>query len=226
MRSRRPGQADDARVRRVVGQLAVDLVRDDDQVALAGEGGDVFQVRPAHDRAGRVVREVEHQHLGARRRFGLQHRARQAEPVVGARLDRHRHPVREQDRRPIRHVARLMVKHFVARVEQRPQRQVQRLAHADRDQHLVLRVVFGAKGLADIAGQGAAQFEVAEVAGVMRRAAFEGEDGGFAHVPGRVEVGLADAQADHVLHGRDQVEEIADAGARDVAHGRVQAITE
>ena len=119
-----------------------------------------------------------------------------------------------------------MVKHLVARVKQRPQRQVQRLAHADRDEHLVVRVVFGAKRLADIAGQGAPQVEVAEVAGVMRRAAFEREDGGFAHVPGRVEVGLADAQADHVLHGRDQVEEVADAGARDVAHGRVQAITE
>ena len=226
MRSRRPGQADDARVRRVVGQLGVDLVGDDDQVALAGEGGDVLQVRPAHDGAGRVVREVEHQHLGAWRDLGFQHGAREAKAVLGARLDRHRHAVREEDRRAIGDVARLVVKHLVARVEQRPQRQVQRLADADRDEHLVVRVVFGAEVLADVAGQRAAQVEVAEVAGVMRRAAFEREDGGFAHVPGRVEVRLADAQADHVLHRRDDVEEVADARARDVAHRRVEAVTE
>jgi hypothetical protein len=42
-------------------------------------------------------------------------------------------------------------------------RQVQRLAHADGDEHLVVRVVFRAKLLADVAGQRAAQFEVAEL---------------------------------------------------------------
>jgi len=57
-------------------------------------------------------------------------------------------------------------------------------------------------------------------------AAFEGEHGGFAHVPGRVKVRLADAQTDHVLHRADDVEEVADAGARDIPHLISDAATE
>ncbi len=148
-------QAGDARVRRVIAQLTVYLVRDDNEVTLAGEGSNVLQVRPAHDGAGRVVGEVEHEDFGTRSRLGLQHRPGEAEPIVRVRLDRHRRPVREQDRRTIGHIARLMVKDFIPGVEQRPQRQIQRLAHPDCHQHLIVRVVPDAKGLADIAGQGA-----------------------------------------------------------------------
>ena len=65
---------------------------------------------------------------------------------------------------------------------------------------------------------GAAQFDQAEVRGVMRLALFQRVDGGFADVPGRVEIRLADAERDDVLHRLDDVEEIADARARDPAH--------
>ena len=60
----------------------------------------------------------------------------------------------------------------------------------------------------------------------MRRAAFERENGGFAHMPRRVEIGFADAETDDVLHRRDDVEEVPDAGARNIAHDGVDAITE
>ena len=152
--------------------------------------------------------------------------AGEAKAVFGAGFDGDRHAVGKEDGRPVGDVARLVVKHLIARVEQRAQGQVQRLAHTDGDQHLVLRVVIGAKHLADVAGQCAAQFQVAEIAGVVGGAAFEGKDGGFADMPGCVEVRLADAQADHVLHRRDDVEEVANARARDVPDGGVEAVTE
>ena len=221
-----PRQTHNARVLRVVSQLRVNLVRDDDEITLASERGDVFQVRPTHDCTGRVVGKIQHQQLRLRRAFRLKHRARQAETILGFRLHCERHAAGEKNRRAIRDVARLVIQHFLAGVDERTQREIQRLADADGDEHFVVGVVFRAEILGDVFGQRPAQFDVAEVAGVMRRATFKREDGGLADVPGRVEVGLANAQTDHVLHGRDDVEEIADARARDVAHGRVDAVTE
>ena len=66
-------QAHNAGVGRVVSQFAVNLVGDDDEVALAGEGGDVLEVGPAHNGAGGVVGEIEHQDLGAGGDLGLEH---------------------------------------------------------------------------------------------------------------------------------------------------------
>ena len=119
-----------------------------------------------------------------------------------------------------------MIQHFVAGIDERAQREIERLADAHGDEDFVFRVIFRTEMLRDVFGQRPAQFDVAEITGVMRRAAFEREDGGLTDMPGRVEVGLANAQTDHVLHGRDDVEEITDAGARDVAHHRVDAVTE
>ena len=45
----------------------------------------------------------------------------------------------------------------------------------------------------------------------MRPALFQGVDRRLADVPGRGEVRLADAQRDHVVHLRHDLEEIADA---------------
>jgi hypothetical protein len=89
-----------------------------------------------------------------------------------------------------------------------------RLGDADRDDHLVLRAVAHRVVLLDVGGDRAAQLDQAEVRGVVGLALLEGVDRGLADVPGRVEVGLADAERDHVLHLRDDLEEVADAGLR------------
>jgi hypothetical protein len=72
------------------------------------------------------------------------------------------------------------------------------------------------------------EFQQAQVGGVVRRAVLQREDGRFADVPRRVEIRLADAEADDVLHRADDVEEVADAGpgnvpdvARDPITGRL-----
>jgi hypothetical protein len=46
----------------------------------------------------------------------------------------------------------------------------------------------------------------------MRFAFFQRVNRGFANVPGRVKVRLADAERDHVLHLRDDFKKVADAG--------------
>src|SRR2546426_827480 len=66
------------------------------------------------------------------------------QPVLGPPRHRPRRPAREERARTIRDIARLRDDHLVARVQDGAQRQVQPLADAARDQHLVLRVVLDA----------------------------------------------------------------------------------
>jgi hypothetical protein len=108
-------------------------------------------------------------------------------------------------------VARLVVEDLVARIEQRPQREVYRLRDADRHEDLVVGPVAERVVALHIRRDGPAQLEEPEVRGVVGLALLEGVDRGLADVPGRVEVRLADAERDDVPHLRDDLEEVADA---------------
>ena len=134
--------------------------------------------------------------------------------------------MREQDRGAIRHVARFVEQDFIPRIEQRPERDVQCFTHADGDENFVLGIVGGAEVFVDVLAESLTEFEIAQVAGVMRHPLFQREDGAFPDMPGGVKVRLADAQTDYVLHRADDVEEITNAGARDIAHGACEPVTE
>jgi hypothetical protein len=106
---------------------------------------------------------------------------------------------------------------LVAGVAGRPQREVDRLRRADGDQDLVLGRVADAVAALEVGRDGATQLERPVVAGVVGAALAQALDARLDHVARRVEVRLPDAQADHVVHGRRDVEEPADAGRRDAA---------
>jgi hypothetical protein len=105
----------------------------------------------------------------------------------------------------------LMKHHLVAGIDERAAREVQRLTHADGDDDLVVRHVADGEIFLHVFADGAAQFDQAEVGGVMRLAFFQRVNARLADVPGRVEIRLADAERDHVLHLRDDLKKVADA---------------
>ena len=84
------------------------------------------------------------------------------------------------------------------------------------DQDLGVRVVVDAVHALDVLRERASQLEGAVVAGVVRAARSERADALLDDLRRRGEVGLTDAEADHVRHGGDHVEELADAGRRDL----------
>ena len=57
------GERGDADVFAFKGQLGIDFVSDDQQVAARGQRGDFLQLRAAHGSAGRVGGEIQHQRL-------------------------------------------------------------------------------------------------------------------------------------------------------------------
>ena len=93
----------------------------------------------------------------------------------------------------------------------RPDRDVERFADADRDNALSGRIVADMVVFGHIFADRPAQRRIAEVGGVAGMPLFQRKDPGFADRPRRGEVGFADAETDHVVHGVDQVENFTDA---------------
>ena len=110
-----------------------------------------------------------------------------------------------------------MEEDFVAGIEQGAQGQVQRLGDADGYQDFGRAVVPDAKVLEDVAGDRFPEARKAEIGGVAGAAFLQGINGGLADVPWGIEVGLADAERDDVLHRLHDFEKVADARAGDVA---------
>ena len=197
-----------------VGQAVVDLVAVDEQVVADGDVrqrvGDVVR----QDGPGRVARVAQEQRLGPGRDRRLDGGRVQREVVLEAGRDVTHDAAGEDDGRDVRHVRRFVEDDLVTRVARRAQRQVDRLGRPDRDQQLGGRVVVDAVSRLEVARQGPPQLERPEVAGVVGAALAQALHARLDDDPRRVEVGLADAQADDVVHRRRDVEEPPDPRGR------------
>jgi hypothetical protein len=125
----------------VVAEFAVDLIGEHDQVVLDGEFRDAFEVLARGAGTGRVGREIEHQHP----RFGVMAFASASgfseNPSSLVVTTGDRHAMGHDDARTVGNIARLVVNHLVAGIEQGAQGDVDRLGNADRDEHLARRIV-------------------------------------------------------------------------------------
>ncbi len=206
-------------------QLGIDLVRDDDQIPLAGHPRQRLHVRPVQRAAGRVGREVQHHGPRAGRQPLLEPLGCQPEPVLEGGRHRHRLGPGQRDHGPVRHVARLVIGDLHAGLGHGPNRQIQPLAHPDGHQNLGVRVVGHPERALHVGRDRPPQLERAPVGGVAGGPVIEGKDRSLANLPRRDEVGLADAEADHVLPRADDLEEVADSGPRQVANEGGDAVT-
>ena len=199
-----------------VGQAAIDLVRQDDDVGVAQDRGDGLQFVPRHDRAGRIVRIGQDEQLGARGDGRAQRIRGELELVLHAGGQRDGHAARHLGQRGIADKAGLGDEHFLARVDQRADGVVDCLRAADRDQDLLFRIIaeliFAARQRGDLA----AQLGQTPVGGIEGLAFFQRLDARAADLPWGFKVGLADAERDRLGHGGNHIEELADARGFDL----------
>ncbi len=198
-----------------VGKAVVDLVAVDEQVVALGDAGELVLHVVVEDGAGRVGGVAQEQRLRLRRDRGLDSRGIQREVVIEARRHVHDGPAREHDRRHVCDVAGLVEDDLVAGIAGRAEGQVHGLRRADRDQDLARRVVADAVEPLQVIRQGPPQLDGPVVRGVVGAALAQALDAGLDDVAGRVEVGLADTEADDVVHRCRDVEEAPDTGRRD-----------
>src|SRR5207245_7573449 len=128
---------------------------------------------------------------------------------------RYRDAAGQHDARHVGHVRGIRDDHFVAVVECRPQREIDRLGHADGHEDLALGVVPDASQLLGVLADRFAQRADAVVGRVLGLTLFDGPDRGLAEALGRDEVRLADPQRDDALGSRDQIEKAPDPARRD-----------
>ena len=212
------GQRRDADVALLVAELAVNFVRDYEQVVLEYHGDELFEVGALHYRARRVVRVRDEQGLRLGRYRGLELLRLKAELRLRGELYRHRHAVCEPDARLVGDVARLGIDDLVAGVQRRAECDVYRLAAANREDYLVLRVVNEAVLAVHVVRDLVAQLGQTGVRGVEGAPFLKRVDAFFADVPRSVEVRLADAERDDVGYLVRDVEQPAYAGRLDLLY--------
>ena len=186
-----------------------------------GDGGQLFTV---HHRAGRVTRIADEQHLSARGHRGLDLRRGQHKVVrcIGRYID-YRAPCQDHIG-SIRYEAGLRNEHFIPCVDQRLHRQVHRLADADRNQHLRLRIIGGRViAFRQHPGHGRAQVQHPCIGGIRRVSLAQTVSAGVENRRRRNEVRLADAQADHVVHGCSKIEIAPNRRGRHTPHATAQS---
>ena len=204
---------------KAVGQFGVNLVRQHQHVRLAQDGGDLLHLVGAHDRAGGVIRVREDQQLCPRRDGRPQLVGSQAELILGAGGNMHRHAAGQLGDRLIADKAGLGNDNLVPGLDHRADDQVDGLTAADRDKDIFLFIV-QVKAAAKVAADLIAQLLQAGVGCVFGAAQLKAADACIADAPRRFKVRLADAQRDAVRHFSRQIKEPADAGRAHRLGGR------
>ena len=189
------GEGDELLV--VKDQLAVHLVGDDVQVVVQADLGDVLQVLPAVDHAGGVGGAVEHQGLGLGGDGGLELLRGQVEAVLLRGGDDHGHAADHFNEFIVAHPIGGGQNHLVAGVDESLEGDIEDGLAAAADNDLLRGVVQAPVGVQPV-GHGLAHGGGAGSGGVFGQVFLDRADPGLLDVFGSGEIGLTDAEADHV----------------------------
>ena len=146
LRQARIREADDAVTRKrceryelgvVIDHLVVDLVGEHQDAAVCGNVGDLLERFPVVDSTARVIRVDDHDSAGSVVNEFAELRRVRHEVVLRQAVVIPWHAAVQHDRRGPQRVVGTGHEDLVARVQQRPQRQVDQLADAVADEHLV-----------------------------------------------------------------------------------------
>ena len=185
----------------VVDQMPVDVVGEHAHIGMIDQyvrdGGHLV---PRVGRARGVAGRVEHQPAGTGRDRGGERLRPELEPVGRAGRHDHRRPFRQHHHVGVGDPVGRRHDHLVARIEARHQRVVEHVLGAGAHADLVGRVVEIVLPR-ELAGDRLLQRGQAVDAGVLGLARLNRLDAGGLDGVRRVEVGLAGAEADHVLAG-------------------------
>ena len=206
-----PGQCRDGVVGHlVVGEFAVDLVGQHNEIVLHRKGGDLPQLLQRQDRSGGIGREVQHQDAGLVRDRLLQGVRAERELLLGTGGHGHGNAASQQDAGAVGDIAGLVVEDLVAGIEQGAERDVDGLGDTHGDDDFVVGVVGDGEMLLDVGGDRPAKARRAEIGRIAGVSLFERIDRRLADVPRGDKIRLADPQRDDLLHRLDDLKEVAD----------------
>ena len=206
------GQAGNRDVLLTVGQIGVDLVGDDHQIVLNNGGNQRLQILAAHDGAGGVIGEGDHQRLGLGRNSSLQLFLGQAELVLLLQRNGNRNTVGHGNAGHIGDKARLGVQHLVSGVDDGPQSNVDGLTAAHGNDDFLHRIVGNTDAALRESGDFPAQLGQTGIGGIECLTPGQGTDTLITDMPGGIKVRLANAQRNGVRDITGGIKEPPDTG--------------
>ena len=196
-----------------VGELRIDLVRNHKEVMGEHHLADRLQIRLFHDGARRVIRKRDEKHFCPPCDLLLQFLRRQTESVLRLQWNRYRNSPAQLHAGNVGHIGGFNHQHFVSRIHQRTQRQINPLActHCNKD---LIRPVIVQIELFQILRCRRTQLHGTAVVGVLRLGAPDGGDRRLPDMLRRLEVRLPDAKRQSPVHGICNIEKILNTGIR------------
>ncbi len=197
-----------------VDQPIIDLVGDHKQVVFLNQRGDVFKRLTSQHRARWVVRIAQKKRLRVGRNVGFESFGSHLKVVLNACGHVYDGALCKARCGRIRHKAGLWNEDFVAGIQNGEHGCLHRLAHAHGGKHLRLHVVRHAISILQIGYDRLAKVLASGVGGVTCGAVVERVDTGLHSGLRRHEVGLTNAQRDHIIHGGGNLKEAPDSAGR------------
>ena len=182
----------------VVYEVAVDLVRDNVNVAAAADLCDRLQLRAGVDHAGRVGGRIEHEYLGVVRDGGVKLLCGDLEVRLLGRRDNDRDRARLLDHLGIADPVRRRDNDLIARVAQRHQRDIDRVL-CTRGNDDLRRLIVQTAVLLQTVARRLAQIHQACGRGVLGLVVLNSLDTGLLDVLRGREIRLAGTKADNIL---------------------------
>ena len=200
-----------------VGELGIDLIGKHENIGAAENVRDSLEVFLLHNTAGGVVGEGQQHGLGLRRDGGLQSLGCELELILLSGDDVDGNAAGEDDAGVVGNVGGLGDDDLIAGGDKSADGKVDRLACADGNEDLALRLIMNAVALVKILADELTQLGHSAVGGVRDAAVGKALQSLLPDGFGRGKIGLAYAEADGLV-GKD-IEVLADTGRRYVLNG-------
>ena len=191
-------RGDAGKLHAVIDELIIDLIRDDIQVMLHADICDGFERLFRIDSAGRVGGVIEDDGLGLIRDGLLELLRRELEALLLADIDNNGHAAEQANHLIITDPVRGRNDHFITRIDQRGQRNVDRVLGTtgdDRLRGIVFQTVVRLGAVADRL----AQLDHTGGRGIACLSVADCTHAGITDAVGRGKIGLTGAEADNIF---------------------------
>ena len=203
-----------------VGQGAVDLIGDNEEVMLDDQINDGFQILCRHDGSCRIVGEGQNQELGPGRDRCFQQLRRQLELVFLLQGQGNRNTVCQHNAGQVGHIAWLGDDDLIARIQHGPHGDIDGLGTADSDHDLMLGIIVDIAFAGQIGCNLFLELHQTGIGRIEGSALFQGIDTLITDMPWCIKIRFAHTEGDdlRVIHLGDDVKKLTDTGGLDLLY--------
>ena len=204
-----------------VGQLCINLIRDDHDLLFTDDLCQFLHIPALHDAAGGVVGIRKDQRFGAFCHSRANRIGFQCKTGFFTGFHRDRRAARKQNRRAVAHIARIRNQDFIPGTRQHAYHNINCFRCADRHDNLPVRIVGGSKAVFKIPGDLPSKLGKTAVGGILRSAVQQRIHRCITDMVRRDKVRFAYTQRNRILHGGGNIKKAPNTGGWNRCDSRI-----